>query len=270
MWSSISKVAQRKEKKHWATEKPKLDNACGLTGICDFFPDDMEFKDTMKNARKKLEMPLESAMPCKIASRPEETRHAQHNSRKTRYACIIEAHASTRTRIGQTQPGDHEDLIAEKEYNSLSRYSFAQKPIPVPQAMEVLNAKAAVDKKWEKHEKLPAWHVTKVKSKKDVIEKAQKEERTVHIATLMDLCHLKNPGLEQKFQTYEGRVVLQGDVVKDDSGSYAVFKEQGSSASQITAAMFWTLSPDYLDALNKQVTQYPHTPKLRWKALQHC
>ena len=81
MWSSISKVAQQKEKKHCAIEKPKLDNACGLTGICDFFPDDMEFKDTMKNARKKLEMPLESAMPCKIASRPEETRHAQHNSR---------------------------------------------------------------------------------------------------------------------------------------------------------------------------------------------
>ena len=85
----------------------------------------------------------------------------------------------------------------------------------------------------------------------------------------MDLCQLENPGLEQKFQTYEGRVVLQGDVVKDDSGSYAVFKEQGSSASQITAAMFWTLSPDYLDALNKQLTQYLHTPKLRWKTLQH-
>ena len=34
----------------------------------------------------------------------------------------------------------------------------------------------------------------------------------------------------------EGRVVLRGDVVKDDSGSYAVFTEQGSSASQMTAA----------------------------------
>ena len=31
------------------------------------------------------------------------------------------------------------------------------------------------------------------------------------------------------------RVVLRGDVVKDDSGSYAVFTEQGS-ASQMTAA----------------------------------
>ena len=35
---------------------------------------------------------------------------------------------------------------------------------------------------------------------------------------------------------YKGRVVLRGDIVKDDSGSYAVFAEQGSSASQMTAA----------------------------------
>ena len=33
----------------------------------------------------------------------------------------------------------------------------------------------------------------------------------------------------------EGRKV-RGDIVKDDSGSYAVFTEQGSSASQMTAA----------------------------------
>ena len=30
--------------------------------------------------------------------------------------------------------------------------------------------------------------------------------------------------------------MLRGDIVKDDSGSYAVFTEQGSSASQMTAA----------------------------------
>ena len=34
----------------------------------------------------------------------------------------------------------------------------------------------------------------------------------------------------------KGRVVLRGDIVKDDSGSDALFTEQGSSASQMTAA----------------------------------
>ena len=40
----------------------------------------------------------------------------------------------------------------------------------------------------------------------------------------------------QKNQKYKGRVVLRGGIVKDNSGSYAVFTGQGSSASQMTAA----------------------------------
>ena len=52
----------------------------------------------------------------------------------------------------------------------------------------------------------------------------------------MDICYIKNAELETKHQKYKGRVVLRGDIVKDDSGSYAVFTEQGSSALQMTAA----------------------------------
>ena len=52
----------------------------------------------------------------------------------------------------------------------------------------------------------------------------------------MDIWHLKNAELEPKHQKYKGRVVLRGDIVKDDSGSYAIFTEHGSSASQMTAA----------------------------------
>ena len=58
----------------------------------------------------------------------------------------------------------------------------------------------------------------------------------MHFASLMDVCHLKNSKLEPKFQKYKRRVVLQSDIVKDDSGSYAGFSEQGSTASQMTAA----------------------------------
>ena len=96
--------------------------------------------------------------------------------------------------------------------------------------------KAAVDKEWEKLEKISAWNLTKVKSKKKVIEEARASGDTVHFASLMDICHLKNAVLEAKHQKYKGRVVLLRDIVKDDSGSYAVFTEQGSSASQMTAA----------------------------------
>ena len=105
----------------------------------------------------------------------------------------------------------------------------------MPQPMKIPAAKAAVDKEWEKLEKIPAWDKTKVRNKSDVIDEARKG-RKVHFASLMDLCHLKNAELETKQQKYKGRVVLRGDIVKDDSGSCAVFTEQGSSASQMTAA----------------------------------
>ena len=93
-----------------------------------------------------------------------------------------------------------------------------------------------MDKEWEKFEKIPAWDITRVRNKSEVIDEARKEGRKVHFASLMDICHLKNAELEAKHQKYKGRVVLRGDIVKDDSGSYAVFTEQGSSASQMTAA----------------------------------
>ena len=84
--------------------------------------------------------------------------------------------------------------------------------------------------------KISAWNLTKVKSKKEVIDEARTSGAKVHFASLMDISHLENAELETKHQKYKGRVVLRGDMVKDDSGSYAVFTEQGSSASQMTAA----------------------------------
>ena len=45
---------------------------------------------------------------------------------------------------------------------------------------------------------------------------ARNEGKTVHFASLMDLCYLKNSKLELQFQKYKGRVVLRGDTVEDD------------------------------------------------------
>ena len=106
----------------------------------------------------------------------------------------------------------------------------------MPHAMEIPDAKAVVDKECEKLEKIPAWDLTKVRSKSEVIDEARTKGAKVQFASLMDICHLKNAELEAKHQKCKGRVVLRGDIVKDDSGSCAVFTEQGSSASQMTAA----------------------------------
>ena len=69
-----------------------------------------------------------------------------------------------------------------------------------------------------------------------MIDEARTKGAKVHFASLMDMCHLKNAELEAKHQKYKGRGVFRGDIAKDDSGSHAVFTEQGSSASQMTVA----------------------------------
>ena len=140
-------------------------------------------------------------------------------------------------RMEESLPKYHEDHIAGKGDNSLQHYNLVHKIIPMPQkALKIPAAKAAVDKEWEKCEKILAWNLTKVRSKSEVIDEARTKGAKVHFASLMDIRHLKNAELETKHQKYKGRIVLRGDIVKDDSGSYAVFTEQGSSASQITAA----------------------------------
>ena len=44
----------------------------------------------------------------------------------------------------------HEDHIAAKGINSLSHYNLVNKFIPMPQALKIPDAKAAVEREWEK------------------------------------------------------------------------------------------------------------------------
>ena len=168
-------------------KKPKLDNARKFRGIYFIDPEDKGFKETFKNARKKLETPVAPAMPCKMSKNNQNwVTHGKSNEFKSKFACILEASESTRMRMGNS--------------------------------------------------KISAWNLTKVRSKKEVIDEARTIGAKVHFASLMDICRLKIAELEAKHQKYKGRVVLRGDIVKDNSRSYAVFTEQGSSASQMTAA----------------------------------
>ena len=66
LWKSMGKHAKLKEKQKWSHEKVHLENARKLRGIYFIDPEDTEFKETIKNARKKLETSVAPAMPRKI------------------------------------------------------------------------------------------------------------------------------------------------------------------------------------------------------------
>ena len=67
LWTKLGRSAKLKEMQKWSKEKPKVDNARRLRGIYFIDPEDKEFKETIKNARKKLETPMAPAMPCKTS-----------------------------------------------------------------------------------------------------------------------------------------------------------------------------------------------------------
>ena len=130
-------------------------------------------------------------------------------------------------------PAKHEDHIPSKGFTSMTHYNLVRKFIPMPQAMKILDAKAAVDKEWKKaRDNSSNWR--KSRARRRLFTKHKQTKKKVHFATLMDICDLKNAELEPKIQKKQRqRVVLRGDIVKDDSGAHAVSTEQDLSASQL-------------------------------------
>ena len=128
-------------------KKPKLENARRLRGIYFIDPEDKGFKETIKNALRKLETPIAPALLCKTSKKNKhgETR-GKTNEFKSTLACILEASESTRLRMEESLPNYHEDHIAGMGDNSQQHKNLVHKFIPMPQAMKIPAAKAAVDK----------------------------------------------------------------------------------------------------------------------------
>ena len=157
MWKHMSDAAKKKAKPRWIIEKTKLDNARQLWGIFFIEPDDEEFKLTMKAARRKLEVPMPAAMPCKILIKSSGETHRNLGKRKTKYACVVDADESTRPKLEGAGYKPHQDHITAKGMGSVAHCSLVHKFIPMPQALKIPDAKTAVEKEREKLEKIPAW-----------------------------------------------------------------------------------------------------------------
>ena len=88
----------------------------------------------MKNARRKLEVPMPAAMPCKTQREMYRETCCVEKNCKTKYACIVEADESMRKRMEGSLHKYHEDYIAGKI--SLSRYNLVHEFIPMLQALK--------------------------------------------------------------------------------------------------------------------------------------
>ena len=215
VWTNNGKAAQNRENR-MGKRKTKARQCSKTDRIYFIDPDDQDYKETLKTASRKFDRPMAPPMPCKRKAQTSTTKvAAKHEAAsqkipKTVSGCIAECHESTRQRAVSSLPTKHEDHFAGKGFTWMTHYNLVHKFIPVPQAMKIQDAKAAVDKEWKKLETIPVWNLEKVKSKKEVILEAQRDKKKVHCATWMDVCHSKNAEFEPELQKYKGRVVLGG------------------------------------------------------------
>ena len=114
LWTKLGRNVKLKERQKWSHEKPMLDN--GRRGIHFIDLEDMEFKETIKNARRNLETPMAPAMPCKTSKK---SKHGETRSKtddfKWKFACILEASESTRMRMEESLPKYQRTILQEKE-----------------------------------------------------------------------------------------------------------------------------------------------------------
>ena len=121
-----------------------------MRGIFFIEPNDEEFKLTMKAARRKLDGPMPAAMLCKMPIKSSGEAYRSIGKRKTKYACVVDADERTRPKLEGAGHKLHQNHITAKGTNSMTHYSLVHTFIPMSQALKIPDAKAAVEKEWEK------------------------------------------------------------------------------------------------------------------------
>ena len=150
--TKIGKADQNRERQEWKNEKPKLDNDRRPTGIYFIDFDDQGYKETLQNARWKLESLIEAAMRIKsdvLTSNRKLAAEVNSIPQGSEYHPWWNLKNPQDNEWNLLYHKKHNDHIAGKGFTSMTHYNLVHKFIPVPQAVKNPDAKAAVDKEWK-------------------------------------------------------------------------------------------------------------------------
>ena len=140
------RCSKEEAKQKWAIEKPKLDKARQLRGIFFIEPNDEEFKLTIKAARRKLEVPMPAAMPCKTPTKSSGKPTAIWGKAGHNFLALLMPTRAQDQGSRELLHKSHQDHITAKGMKSMTPISLVHKFITMLQAMKIPNAKAAVVK----------------------------------------------------------------------------------------------------------------------------
>ena len=276
VWDSLSDKKKEKAIADWKILEPKLNEARSSRGGELHIPrSDTEFPKLINELIETLKQPKAPAMPV-VATSPDDMAYAArsylgihgrakgrpnskaeaggNSSPTTKEQKTLKEHkrdicnhywhlfATTKSSVsaGGNSSRGHVEKVAPRGYTSEEWFACVHTPISVPKAMQIPDGLKAMKKEWDKLEVKdnPAWDVTQVRPRADVIRDAKIKKKPVHFGSLMELCHIKNSQMDKQYWSYKGRIVFRGDIVKNEDGAFAVFTEQGASASNMAAAKF--------------------------------
>ena len=98
---------------------PQLYNARKLRGISDIDPEDKEFKETIRNARKNGNTNGSSHALQDMQEKQACGDRSKTYDFKSKFACLLEANECARLRLGELLPTHQEDHTAGRGNNSL-------------------------------------------------------------------------------------------------------------------------------------------------------
>ena len=204
-----------------------------------------EFKEIMKNARRKLEVPMPAATPCTTVN---VVRKGKLVAQLDRTQDKIRIHCSSLRILRKSVWKDLfikvMKIILQGEGSLFIEplKSCAQNSIPMPQAMQIPDAKV---QQWIKNGKtliqIPAWQLTKVRNEKEVIAEARKEGKIADVALLMDICQRQQCwSWIQNFRNMKSHSRTPTVTVREkwfrDNLIHSRLRSKVLSASQMTAA----------------------------------
>ncbi len=105
------------------------------------------------------------------------------------------------------------------------------RPVTKKEAAVTPAALAAMDKEWDKLEKQVAWLLDQVREWRDVCKEADARGEVVHVGRVFGILVEKGSELPKGHpdRKFKGRVVFQGNNVKDQTGDWALFEELSSA-----------------------------------------
>ena len=269
LWKSMGKHAKLKEKQKWSNEKLHLENARKLRGIYFIDTEDKEFKETIKNARKKLETSVSLAMPCKImkncgsgASNKIKNKTCVYLGSWWIYAA---AYGKFIYRIIM------KTTLQEKVKIHYSTSIWYTNLFPCIKQWRDPHPKAAVDKEWEKHEK-DSVVGTKQKVRKQIRgdrwSKKRRKESTLRLTDgplSFEECRIgdKAPKIQRSSCTPPRRHCERWFWIL-----CSIHWTRIISISNDGSKRWWRSYPDCQGAQDKQRMQYLLMPRSKWKMPQ--